>query len=423
MNSKAFVAVTSIIVILVLVTGACSVGFVTGSVVAPRLKGQVVQQIPSVSQGDIPLSGDSQVGYTNGTPKDLTKLFGAFWQAWNLVHNQYVDQPVDDQALMRGAIKGMLEALGDKHTSYMTPDLFTQTSRQLNGDEYEGIGAWVDVRGEFLSIISPMPGSPAEKAGLKPGDLVVGVDGQDMTGVDGELVRQKILGPRGSTVKLTIQRKGVEKTFEVEVQRAGITVPTVSGRMLDSGVAYVRLYTFGDKTSADLRATLKDLMEKKPSGLILDLRNNGGGYLKTAIEVTSEFIGDGVIMYEQYGDGRKQTFEAERGGLALEIPLVVLINEGSASASEIVAGAIQDRGRGQLVGNVSYGKGSVQTVSQLKDEQGAVRITIARWLTPNGQTIHGKGLTPDVKVEITEEDIKAERDSQLDKAIELLTRK
>ena len=172
-----------------------------------------------------------------------------------------------------------------------------------------------------------------------------------------------------------------------------------------------------------MRSALEDLRSQSPTGLILDLRNNGGGGLQTAIEVASEFVGDGVIMYEEYGDGSRYTYDAIKGGLATEIPLVVLVNEGSASASEIVAGAIQDSGRGQLVGVTSFGKGSVQTWVPLKDDQGAVRITIARWLTPNGRTIHEVGLEPDIVVELTEEDVTAERDPQLDKAIELLKQK
>jgi len=192
--------------------------------------------------------------------------------------------------------------------------------------------------------------------------------------------------------------------------------------MLEGNVAYVQLFNFGDKTTSELRDALKEVMAEKPVGLVLDLRNNGGGALRTAIEVASEFIGDGVIMYEEYGDGSRDTYSATRGGLATDIPIVVLINEGTASASEIVAGAIQDHGRGQLVGVTSFGKGSVQIWTPLDNDQGAVRVTIARWLTPDGRTIHETGLEPDVVVGLTEEDIAAERDPQLDKAVELLTK-
>jgi carboxyl-terminal processing protease len=193
--------------------------------------------------------------------------------------------------------------------------------------------------------------------------------------------------------------------------------------MLPGNVAYVQVnYPFGDNTSKDMKNALKDLMAKNPTGLVLDLRNNGGGYLHVAIDVASQFIDKGVIVYEQYGDGTREKFEAEKGGLATKIPMVVLVNEGSASASEIVAGALQDYGRAKLVGTKTYGKGSVQIPTDLVDKQGAVRITVARWLTPKERTIHKVGLQPDVEVQLTKEDMDAGRDPQLDKAVELLTK-
>jgi carboxyl-terminal processing protease len=194
----------------------------------------------------------------------------------------------------------------------------------------------------------------------------------------------------------------------------------VESKMLDSGIAYVKLSIFGDNSATDLHQVLKDLMAQQPTGLILDLRNNPGGVVPTAIQVASEFIGDGVIMYEQQGDGTRTPTNALSGGLATEIPLVVLVNEGSASASEIVAGAIQDYGRAKLVGVTTYGKGSEQNWVPLSNEQGAVLVTIARWLTPNGRTIDKIGLTPDVVVKLTDEDITAGLDPQLDAAVQLL---
>lgn len=352
-------------------------------------------------------------------PSDLDETFAPFWEAWDLVHSLYVDQPVNDNELMRGAIRGMLDALGDPHTSYMSPDEYTQANSSLQG-EYEGIGAVVDITGEYLKIISPMPNSPAEKAGIKIGDLIIAVDGQDMTGVDGSVVLSKVKGPAGTEVILTILREGVSEPFDIKVTRAKIVQSSVSSKMLDSGIAYVALSTFGDNTTRDLRNALKELMAQEPKGLILDLRFNGGGYLETAVEVTSQFINTGNVLLEQYGDGTITEYKAEKGGLALDIPMVVLVNEGSASASEITAGALQDAGRARLVGVTTYGKGTVQKWLALQDGQGAVRITIARWLTPKERQINGSGLTPDVVVEMTEEDYAADRDPQLDKAVELL---
>lgn len=353
------------------------------------------------------------------TASDREKLFEPFWQAWQIVHDRYVDQPVDDVKLMRGAIRGMLESLGDQHTSYMDPDQYQQANIQLEG-EYDGIGAWVDTTTEYLTIVSAMPDSPAEKAGLKPGDQIIAVDGEDMAGVDGSLVLRRVKGPAGTEVTLTILREGEPEPFDVTLERAKIIVPSVISEMVDGNIAHIQLTTFGDDTAKDLRKAWQDLRAEKPVGLILDLRNNGGGTLSTAIEVASEFVGDGNIMFEEYGDGSREAFPVIKGGTATEIPLVVLINEGSASASEIVAGAIQDHGRGKLVGATSFGKGSVQSWVPLDNEQGAVRVTIARWLTPSGRLIHEIGLQPDVVVEITQEDIDAGRDPQLDKAIELL---
>lgn len=417
MNTRPWIIVLATLSVIVLLIGAGAAGFVAGSVYGPALR---AAGFPLPASASAPTVNEIlETDGRGGTPPGLEELFRPFWQAWDIVLERYVDQPVDQQLLVRGAIKGMLEALGDQHTFYMEPELFRRSTEELQGQKYEGIGAWVDVTQDYLTIISPMPGSPAEKAGLKPNDKIIAIDGVDMTGVDGETVRQKVLGPKGSKVVLTILRQGVEP-FDVEIIRDSIKVPTVEARMLEDNVAYVRLYTFGAETASDLKSALRDLLAKKPVGLILDLRYNGGGYLDTAIEVVSQFIGDGVVMYEEYGNGERITFEAKKGGLATKIPLVVLINDGSASASEIVAGAIQDRGRGLLVGTRSFGKGSVQTHQPLDNDQGAVSVTIARWLTPNGRQIHGQGLEPDYVVEITEADLQAGVDPQLQKAIELL---
>lgn len=350
-------------------------------------------------------------------PEEYQDLFAPFWETWDIVHEEFVDQPIDDLALMRGAIEGMLEALDDKHTSYMTPEEFQQANESLEG-EYEGIGAWVDITGDYVVIISPMRGSPADEAGLQPNDEVIAVDGEDMTDIPGDLVLQRILGPAGTDVTLTIQRD--METFDVTITRANIVVPTAESEMLEDNIAYVALYNYGENTTQQLRNTLRDLLAQDPDGLIFDLRDNGGGYLTTAIEVVSEFIGEGVVMYEQYGDGETFTYEAIPGGLATEIPLVVLVNEGTASASEITAGAIQDYGRAPLVGVTTYGKGSVQTWIALNDEAGGVRVTVARWLTPEGRQISEIGLEPEYLVEMTEEDYEQDRDPQLDKAIEVL---
>lgn len=373
-----------------------------------------------------------------GTPEGVEELFVPFWETWAYTHNP------DDRALMQGAISGMMEAVGDPHTSYMNPDQYEQANIPLDGT-YEGIGAWVDPNAEYLIIVSPMSGSPAEEAGLEPGDEVIAVDGEDMTGIDGNLVIRRILGPAGTEVVLTIRRAGVEEPFDVAITRAEITIPSVEYHMREDDIAYIQLMTFGEDTRAELRKALNELLEKEPVGLIFDLRNNGGGFLTTAVEVASEFIADGVILYEEYGDDSRDTFNAHGNGLATEIPLVVLVNQGTASASEIVSGAIQDYQRAPLVGTVTFGKGSVQNWVPLSDNQGAVRVTIARWLTPDGRQISGVGLEPDYPIAsvtqaqidqgfdpesfgipledvviLSEEEVENGRDPQLEKAVEVL---
>lgn len=402
-------------VALVLLLGSFSGGFLVGHFL-PFQAGNNQPLFASAPEVVPPTVSPQQ---QTTTPDELDTLFQPFWEAWNIVHEDYVDQPVDDTVLMQGAIRGMLEALGDEHSSYMDPKTFEDANAGLSG-EYEGIGAWVDTTADYLTIISPIPGSPAEAVGLEPGDKIIAIDGEDMTGIDAELARQRVLGPAGSTVVLTIAREGEPEALEFTITREKIIVKSASGEMLEDGIGYVQITTFGDKTTPELHATLEELMAQNPKGLVIDLRNNGGGYLQTSVEVASEFISEGVVLYEQYGDGERTTYQALKNGQATDIPLVVLINEGTASASEIVAGAIQDYERGKLVGMTSYGKGSVQNWVPLSDNQGAVRVTIAKWLTPDERTIHGEGLQPDVVVEMTDEDRQEDRDPQLDKAIEVL---
>lgn len=354
-----------------------------------------------------------------GTPTDLQGLFTPFWEAWDIVHQQYFELPLDDTSLMDGAIRGMMDALPDEHSSYLNPQETSDFNIDMTG-EYDGIGAYVDVEAEFLTIVRPIPGFPAEQAGLLPGDRIIAVDGEDVIGVDPALVRLKVLGPAGSTVVLTIVRDGVDEPFDVPVTRAHIVIPSVEGRILDQDIAYISISVFGDTTGAEFHTLLGDLLAQDPQAIILDLRNNTGGYTTSATQVASEFIGEGVIWYEEYGDGYTYEYEAQPGGLATgDIPLVVLVNEWTASASELVAGAIQDYGRGTLLGTLTYGKGSVQNLIPISNG-GTVRVTIAKWLTPDRRTIHEIGLTPEVLVEMTNDDYTAGLDPQLDAAVDLL---
>jgi carboxyl-terminal processing protease len=404
--------ILGILVAGILLGGAFSGGLIVGHLMP------ATDQLPGLREllpSAVPVEPEQQ----NATPNDLQTLFKPFWEAWNIVHEQYVDQPVDDQLLMQGAIRGMMDALGDEQTFYMEPQLYQNETSSLQG-EYEGIGAYVDTDGEYLTITSPIEGSPAEAAGLRPGDKVIAIDGEDMTGVAPEQARLKVLGPDGSKVTLTVAREGEPAPFEVTITRAKITIHSAEGKMLENDIAYIDINTFGERTTRELRSTLDDLLKQNPRGIIIDLRNNPGGYLTTAVEVSSEFIDKGVILYEEYGDGRRDEHTALGNGRATDLPIVVLINEGSASASEILAGALQDYGRARLVGVKSYGKGSVQNWVPLSDNEGAARVTIARWLTPKERLIDHVGLMPDVVVEMTPEHFENEQDPQLEAAMETM---
>jgi len=408
MQNKTLRSVLIVFVAIVLVVCAFGGGFAAGHFLP---LGSTPTQIAAITPSIFPDQG--------GTPADLQSLFAPFWQAWTLIHQNYVDQPVDNTKLLQGAISGMMNALGDPHTGYSNPQDTTNLSNSLQGN-YDGIGAYVNIKGTYLTIIETIPGYPAEKAGLQPGDQIIAVDGQDVTGMDPEIVQvSKVMGPAGTNVTLTVQRTDIDKPLEFTITRAHIVIPSVTSKMLPNNIAYIQITQFGADTATNFHDQLSQLISQKPAGMILDLRYNGGGYLDAGISVATEFIDHGVIVSEKNSDGSITPYDATPGGLATTTPLVVLVNGLSASASEIVAGAIQDDGRGKLVGELTYGKGSVQGYFSLSDG-GLARITTARWLTPNGRTIDKIGLTPDVVVTMTQADVTAGRDPQLDAAVQLL---
>jgi len=407
MQNKTMRSALIAVVAIVLVVCLFGSGFVVGNFV-PALRPASVSTLtttPGANQG--------------GTPADLQSQFAPFWQAWTLVHQNYVDQPVDNTKLVQGAITGMMNALGDPHTGYSTPLETTDLNNSLQG-AFDGIGAYVDTKGAYLTITATIPGYPAAKAGLQSGDQIIAVNGEDVTGMDPDIVRlTKVMGLAGTSVQLTIQRTGVDKPLEFTITREHIVIPFVTSKMLANNIAYIQITQFGETAASDFHTQLSQLMAQNPAGLVLDLRNNPGGYLTAAIAIASEFIDHGVIVSEKNSDGSKTPYNATSGGLATSIPMVVLVNGNSASASEIVSGAIQDDGRGKLVGELTYGKGSVQEYFPL-DDGGLARITVAKWLTPNGRTIDKIGLTPDQIVALTQVDITAGLDPQLDAALKLL---
>ena len=321
---------------------------------------------------------------------------------------------------MQGSIRGLMDSLNDPYSSYMDPDEYKQLNTPIQG-EYTGIGAWVDTTGDFLVIISPMPGSPAEEVGLQPEDKVIAIDGENVTGINPEVVLEKILGPAGSEVKLTIQRESEGESLEFNIIRAVILIPSVDSEILENDIGYLRLYTFGVNSSDEVRIEVENMLSAGIKGLIFDLRNNSGGLVDASVDVTSIFLNNAVVLVEEWPDGSKNEYKTQNNSIAPGIPLVILVNNGSASASEITAGALQDAGRAALIGTQTFGKGLIQNWVPLLEENGAIRITIARWLTPNGRQIQGDGLTPDYVSELTEDDYDQGNDRQLQKAIEVIT--
>ena len=420
MNQKVIRYIAIAVIICCVFATGIGIGVIAQSIEVIRRNAADFQDYAGTAEFFMGIGGDGSKTDYDRADKDEETLFAPFWEAWNLLHLYFVDQPLDDNALMEGAIRGMISALEDPHTRYSDPQQYKEEIESSAG-EYQGIGAYVDVSGEYVRITSPIPGSPAEEAGLRTDDLVIGINGEDVTGKDPNEVLLDIRGPEGTPVLLTI-RRGEDEPFDVEVIRRKIETASVEGEMLESGIAYVSMSQFGDNTTRELRDTLDSLMKQKPQGLILDLRNNGGGYLTGAVETASEFLPVGTtVLIEKEGDGTETVYKTERGGgRALDVPMVILINGGTASASEIVTGALRCAGRAEVIGTTSYGKGSVQIQPRLKNG-GAVSVTIARWYMPDDTLIHGIGIEPDITVEYTEEDHNADKDPQLDAAVAFLT--
>ncbi|MCB9421176.1 MAG: S41 family peptidase [Ardenticatenaceae bacterium] len=341
-----------------------------------------------------------------------------FDEVWTRIKQDFDGAMPDDQDLIYGAIEGSLGALDDRFTSFIRPEVAARLSEDMEG-AVSGIGAFVNENEEgFFEIVAPIDGQPAMTAGLLPGDIVVAVDGESVTGLSFNEVILLVRGPSGTDVHLTISRADEPKLLEFTITRATFDVPVVESDMLDGDIAYVRLLDFSRNADVKLLAALDELLAQNPRGLILDLRNNPGGFLDQSISIGDIFLPQGVVVYERNRSGLDQTFRADNGDIAETIPLVVLVNEASASAAEIVAGAIQDNGRGTLIGATTFGKGSVQTVHTLSDGS-ELRVTIARWYTPDNHNIDEAGITPDIEVEspliIGEDD-----DPQIQRAVEFL---
>ena len=350
--------------------------------------------------------------------QEASDAFEPFWEVYDLVQTRYFEQPLDNDVLAEGAINGLLATLDDPHTRYLSPQDEVAEREGFDG-EIQGIGVEVTIEDDKITVVSPIEGSPAYDAGLRPGDILREADGVDLTDMSIMEAAQLIRGPVGSTVSLLIERDG--ETFEVDIERDVIKIDSVRGEILDDNIAYLRLSHFGTRTSQELDGVLSDLLSQEPDGLILDLRRNPGGALDAVVDIADEFLPKGTVLIQEFANGVEREYDASDKGVAEEIPLVVLIDEGSASASEVLAGAIQDHERGILIGQTTFGKGTIQTWQELSNG-GGVRITFARWLTPDENWVHEEGLEPDISIKLPEEleDVDDFNDTQLQAAIDFL---
>jgi len=346
--------------------------------------------------------------------------FNVFWEAWKELDKKFIDEEkLDVQTRVQGAIRGMVKALGDPYTAYLDPNESREFGIEIEGS-FEGIGAELGMKDEILTIIAPIKGMPAERAGIRSGDKIIKINGESTVDMTIEDAVKKIRGPKGTEVTLTILREGEDKTQDITIKRATIKITSVEYEKKEGGIGYVQLKRFGEETSKEFNKIAAMIVADGDKGIILDLRDNPGGLLDEAVKIISKFVPEGeTVVWEEMKDGQREPIHAIGGNFLDNLPVVILINEGSASASEILAGALKDIKNSTLVGKKSFGKGSVQQLEELSDGS-SLKITIARWLTPKGNSINEKGIEPDIEVELTKEDFENNRDPQLERAIEEL---
>jgi len=360
-------------------------------------------------------SGSDGGGDGNPSIEGLPPEFQRLSEVWELLNREHIDQDnLDPQAISDGAIRGMLRALDDPYASFLNPEQYSLESEDIRGF-FGGIGAEVGIRDGVITILAPMPDTPAEAAGVRPGDVILEVDGVSIRGLSLLEVVRLIRGERGTTVTLLLRHVNNSETVSIEIERDVINLVSVTLLMQVGRIGHLRLSGFTGTTGEELKEALERFERSQGVGLVLDLRNNPGGLVSSVVEVTSQFIGDGLVLYQVDAQGNRRDWGIKSGGKALDVPMVVLVNEFSASASEVFAGAIVDNGRATIIGTTTFGKGSVNNLWPLDDGSG-VNFTTARWFTPNGSLIEGEGITPDVVLEFAEDD----DDVYLDRAIEIL---
>ena len=346
--------------------------------------------------------------------------FSLFWNVWEILHNKYVDNDkLVTQELIYGAINGMVNAVGDPYTVFLKPKESEEFKQQINGS-FGGIGIEIGLRKNILTVITPIKDTPAAKAGLLAGDKIIAVDKKSTEGMKVDEAVGLIRGPKGTQVTLTIVRDGANDPKDYSMTRDTIKIPAVEWKMLDEDVAYIEMFVFNKNVDDEFKKASEEIVKSSAKKIILDVRNNPGGLLDSAVNIASYFLeSDKIVTVERFGDGKTNEFRTQPNGLLKNYPIIVLINKGSASASEILAGALKDNRGVLVVGETSFGKGSVQEVAELP-KKASLKVTIAKWLTPKGISINENGIKPDIEVIRKEEDIKNEIDTQLDKARELI---
>jgi len=357
-------------------------------------------------------------GSSSRAAGDLPPEFDRLAEVWKLLEEEHIDgASLDSEALSAGAVRGLLRALDDPYASFLNAEQFGVESQDLKGF-FEGIGAHVSMRDGQLVIIAPMQGSPAEKAGIQPGDKILAINGGSTAQITLLEAVSKIRGKKGTSVDLLVLHLNQAEPLTITVTRGVIPLNSVRLTMLADGVGHLRIFNFGDKTKEELEKALEEFREAEGTGLVLDLRNNPGGLLRSVVDVAGHFLKDGLVLYEVDAHGKRTDWDAKTGGDALDIPLVVLVNQFSASASEVLSGALMDHDRAEVIGVTTFGKGSVNTLRPLSDGSG-IYFTIGRWYTPLGTLIEGEGITPDIVVEMPPD---STEDVQLSRAVEVLQR-
>ncbi len=352
--------------------------------------------------------------------KEETIDYNLFLDVLETIRTKYIEQQISERNLFYGALKGLVAGLKDPYSIFLEPELAEKFKTELSGF-FEGIGAEISSKKERIIIVAPLEGTPAEKAGLKPGDEIYEINGEDTLGMGIDEAVSKIRGKKGTQVKLLIFRKGWDSPKEFVITRDVIRIKTVRYEMKNNKIAYLKISYFNERTVSEFDKAIREILSKKPSGLILDLRNNPGGYLYAAVEIAGAWTGEKVIVFEKLRSGEEKEYWAKREAKLKDLKTIVLVNKGSASGSEILAGALQDYEIAKILGEKTFGKGSVQELTELRDGS-IVKLTVARWLTPKKREIEGIGIEPDIKIEMTEKDYDEEKDPQLEKAIELLTK-